>query len=70
MSTVPLAGIKARAKKHLSGGEWGIKVNEASTAHPGGRSLSIVDREHGAAELFQRAGIPFTFLFRAGEFMK
>jgi orotate phosphoribosyltransferase len=31
--------------------------------------LSIVDREQGAAELFQRAGIPFAFLFRAGEFI-
>jgi orotate phosphoribosyltransferase len=31
--------------------------------------LSIVDREQGAAELFQRTGIPFAFLFRASEFI-
>jgi hypothetical protein len=36
-----------------------------STAGGGGRD--IYDREQGAAELFQRAGIPFPFL--SGEFI-
>jgi orotate phosphoribosyltransferase len=31
--------------------------------------LSILDREEGAAELFEEAGIPFKSLFRAKEFL-
>ena len=31
--------------------------------------LSVVDRLEGATELFQKAGIPFTSLFTADEFM-
>jgi orotate phosphoribosyltransferase len=32
--------------------------------------LSILDRGEGAAELYASAGVPFTSLFRAEEFLR